>query len=471
MRNFLKATAGVVAVAATMFGARSASAAVSEANGVFFVHGTGDNTPPTSAASARQATGGSAVDTYWTGSALAAMAAAPQGGSWSYGAAGYQGAAQDAMTSWGVVADQLYDYYYSGNSGQIYNVAVVTHSNGSNPIRYLLAHPTAVTPKGRTASSVIAVIKQVTFLAGDNKGTPLADKVTSSGSLAAIGNSIYSLFGGSYNNAAVRQQIQANMTTYNGNGTFANGTTPGGVPTSAIYGSSVYALIFSGDANCGGYGTTTALKAAAVYGFGIGACSDGFIGCSSATAVGTVPYGGDDHGLNHNQSRRSCHGVAPKIAAQVHGGMGGTFAAIPADYTVSPAAQACNAAKDGWVGTTYYYGCTSTMKSDTNTDTDCLVSYGGDNGLVMPDNYASTAWSNATNYDNGGAGCSDSWAGDGHCDLCLVAKYGYDAANGGSGPDDCVNKGAGTTNSCYDLAFNGASGVNKIQYMWYTASH
>src|SRR4029079_12992307 len=131
--------------------------------------------------------------------------------------------------------------------------------------------------KGRVASSVIAVIKKVVFLAGDNKGTPLADKVTSSGTVASIGNSVLAFFGGaSWNNPAVNQQIQANMTTYNGNGTFALGTTPGGVPAVALYGSNVYAAVWSTDAWCGGYTLTTGLKAAQIYGWGsASAATDG----------------------------------------------------------------------------------------------------------------------------------------------------------------------------------------------------
>src|SRR5262249_3339292 len=96
-------------------------------------------------------------------------------------------------------------------------------------------------------------VKRVVMVAGDNAGTPLADKVTSSGSIASIGNSMLSFFGGSsWNNAAVHQQIQANMATYNGNGTFATNTnSPGGTSATVVYGSNVYAVVTSGDANCG----------------------------------------------------------------------------------------------------------------------------------------------------------------------------------------------------------------------------
>ena len=480
MRKHLKAVVAVGIAAGSLLGAKSALATPA-ADGVFYVHGTGDYTAPTSANTDAQASGGSAISDYWTASSLGSMATSPDGtGQWSYGVAGYYGSSQDAMTNWGSVADQLYQYYYNGNGGSIYNVSVVTHSNGSNPIRYLLAHPTAVTPGGVTASTIIGFISNVVFVAGDNQGTPLADDVTSSGSLANIGNDILSFFGGgSWNTPAVAQQIQANMTTYNGNGTFATGVTPGGVSTNYVYGSNVYAAIWSGDAWCGGYPTTVGLKAAQVYGWGSSsAATDGFIGTNSSTYVGTDPngYGGDDR-LNHNQSRRSCHGADSKIAAYVHSGLSGTFTAPPPDYIEPPAVQACDIATPGWItgtdlGSYYQWGCTSAMHTDTNTDNDCAAIYGSDNGYSIPVNYTAFGYSNNvyySPYDGTGSGCSNTWLGDGQCDLCLLAKYGYDAANGGTGPDDCVNQGTGTTTKCADILYS--SSLSKNVYSTITVTH
>ncbi|MGZ3424276.1 MAG: hypothetical protein ACXVEE_40825, partial [Polyangiales bacterium] len=344
-------------------------------------------------------------------------------------------------------------------------------------------------------------------------GTPLADKVTSSGSIASIGNSMLTFFGGSsWNNAAVRQQIQANMTTYNGNGTFATNSAPGAVSSTYIYGSNVYAVVTSGDASCGwdttkpdctascawydvvcgakkaacqtagaagGYAITAALAAAQLYGWGsTSAPTDGFIGTNSSTAFGSDPNGfGGDSRLNHNQSRRSCHGSDTRIAAHVHGAMGSTFGTIPPDYNVSPAAQACNATTQGWqtaspyAGNFYWYGCTSSMSSDSNTDFDCQSALGGDNGNVLPASQnpgTLSAYFN-TSYYSGSSGCSDTWLGDGECDLCLLAKYGYDAAPGSNAADDCVNYGTGHSNSCADLAYYDQAGA--IGYYSYTATH
>ncbi len=474
MRNHVRAMLTVGVAVSALVGVRTAQAAPSAADGIFFVHGTGDFTPPSSNNGFQSTNDGTAVTQYWTQSSLQSMATSPAGGSWSYGTAGYPGNSQNAQTVWGIVGDQLRSYYSTGNNVQIWKVAVVTHSNGSNPIRYLLAHPTAVTPNGYTAAYIMGFIPKIVFIAGDNKGTPLADKVTQSGSFASIANDVVSFFGGgSYNSASVVQQIQANMTTYNSNGTFATGATPGGISTNYVYGSGVNAGLFSSEAWCGGYIDSVGLKATQIYGWGSSsAATDGFIGTNSSTYVGTDPngYGGDSK-LNHNQSRRSCDGVNSKVAAYVHSGVGygqtstGTFTAPPTDYTEPPAVQACNVSTPGNIsgypsGSFYQYGCTSAMHTDANIDTDCLAVYGYDKytsgayQVSIPADFASTGYSNTSYYATGGAGCSDTWLGDGECDLCLLAKYGYDSAPGQTADDDCVNAGSGTHNTCADLFYD-----------------
>jgi hypothetical protein len=330
----------------------------------------------------------------------------------------------------------------------------------------------------------------VIFIAGDNAGTPLADKVTSAGSFASISNNVVSDFGfGNYNSPAVLQQVQATMTTYNGNGTFSTGTTPGGLSTEYVYGNNVYASAFSSDAWCGGYADTVGLKAAQLYGWGShNAATDGFIGVNSSTYVGTAGMSGDAR-LNHNQSRRSCHGVGTTIETLAHDALSGTFASIPPDYTIAPSAQACNATSQGWSGDYYWLGCTSAMRTDTNTDIDCYVSYGGDNGyidqwtgvnapnsvgLAESDGWNYTGYSGTSNYGNGGAGCSDTWLGDGQCDLCLLAKYGFDSASGTTEGDDCVNLGTGTTNTCADIAWYSSTkslSSGSYGYFTYSATH
>ena len=511
--------AAVLGAAATL-GFASVASATNGASGVFFVHGTGDHATPSNNHGFQTSNDGAAA-TYWNQGDLQKYVTSPVDSTqWSYGVAGYQGASQDAMTSWYTVAQQMYDYLTYGNYGAIRNLVVVTHSNGSNPIRYILAHPTwTFTPLAGGAavplSTLIAKMNRVIFIAGDNGGTPLADKVTSSGSAANIGNDILSFFGGSsWNNNAVRQQVQATMNTYNGNGTFAIGNAPGGVSTQYLYGTNVYAAVWSGDAWCGGYAQTVGLKAAQMYGWGSSsATTDGFIGTTPYTTNGTsisskmvgmngMPGAVGDTRLNHNQSRKSCHGFAPTVANNIHGAPGGNFVAPPPDYTIAPSAQACNATTSGWQsaapssGYNYWYGCTSAMHADTALDFDCYVAYGADgssaagfngtpdaNGRVVSDGFVSTPstpstnnkYANVYNYNNGGAGCSDTWLGDGECDLCLLAKYGYDSASGSAADDDCVAAAAGSSNRCADLAAYNSTGQTlsgaTLGYYSYSATH
>jgi hypothetical protein len=330
-------------------------------------------------------------------------------------------------------------------------------------------------------------VKRVVFLAADNTGTPLADKVTTAHSLANIGNAAQTFLGGaSFDNAAVHQQIQANMATYNSNGTFATGTSPGGLSTYFLYGSNVYAAIWSSDAWCAGYTTTTALRAAQLYGWGSTTApytSDGVVGWNtyygdlahySPKYVGTngMPGGSGDQRLNHSQIVHGCHGIAGTLTSTIHGAMSGAFS-VPNDYTISPAAQACNGTVRRWIsnapynGETFYYGCTSSMQTDANTDPDCQIAYGGDNGnnltfnngyssnvtVTNPDGTTETqgvpvtdAYSTSWYSNSSLVNCSDSWLGDGQCDMCLIAKYGFDAKPGTNNADDCVvHSGIGTS--------------------------
>ena len=494
MRESTKFALAVAAVASLAI--PKAAWATDGSHGVFFVHGTGDQSRPSSN-HGFQATNDGATSAYWTQSALQSFVTSPDGtGQWSYGVAGYQGGTYAAYdpNSWGVIGDQLWDYYMYGNAGAVYHVVVVTHSNGSNPIRYMMAHPGSTTPGGVSVSSILGVISRAIFIAGDNMGTPLADKVTSSGSLANIANDIVSFFGGgSYANAAVQAQVQANMHTYNTNGTFATGSSPGGISTQYLYGTGVNATLWSSEAWCGGYAQSVGLKAAQVYGWGSSsATTDGFIGSvnysmtdgagatqtisSKLVGVNGMPGSVGDTRLNHNQSRRNCDGFASTVANNIRGAMSGTFTATPPDYTLSPGQYACDmidvhnfslgtdSSNNVW--TSHNYGCSASQQaSNTTVWRDCLTGYGNNAGLVMPTDYANSqvAYSQAANYThqvttgNGTYGttatsaCPDTWLGDGKCDMCLLAKYGYDSQSGQTADDDCVTAAPGHTNICYDV--------------------
>jgi hypothetical protein len=470
MRNLAKTAAAMVAAVGVLAAARSASAA----NGVAFIHGTGDYTQAT------------AVSSYWTQSSLDTM----RGGR-KYVVAGYQGASQDAKTSFPTIASQVASFInangiaYGTNAGLV----LVTHSNGVNPTRYIISHASY----NSDTQTVWNVTQKVVAIAGSMKGTPLADSVTNGGTFASFANSITSFFGSDWSKPAVWLQRTDRMATANANGDFglcpatnggARNTSFSSTSLDTVVGSDVYAAVWSSDAYCGGYSMTAGLKAAKVYAFGYSACADGFIGCDSADYFGTNKVW--DARINHNQSRRSCHGSGAAVLSDINATIG---YAIPADYAIAPGAQACNATTQGWQsaapfsGYNYWYGCTSAMKGDANTDVDCFAAYGGDNGLVAPTNFTSTGYSNSAYY-SGGSVCPDSWRGDGECDLCMLAKYGYDAKDGATGADDCVNaagddgvvrSGTGKTNKCADLAYYNSTAQSfsggAIGYYSYTATH
>jgi hypothetical protein len=508
MRRGLKTllVTGVAASGALL--AATASATAPTADGVFFVHGTGNYNPPTETCSPNcssylNPTSGTAISGYWTQSSINSMIADPSGaGNWNYGVAGYAGATNNAQTSYATIATQLLGFYHS--YGPLLNIVVVTHSNGSNPVRYLMAHPTAIITdpeygnvcagylvggtctSGHYVGTYSGIIKKAVFIAGDDAGTPLADDVVKLGNFTGISNTIVNdVFGpgATASTGAIPQQVQATMTTYNGNGTFAvNSNLP--EAANIIYGSGVNANIFSSEAYCGGYLDSAGLYATALIGWGSSSGTDGFIGTNSSTYVGTDPngYGGDSR-LNHNQSRRSCDGVNSHITSYIHSTLSGAFTAPPADYTEPAAVQACgvfttpawypdnNGNPNQW----YIYGCTPAMHQDTNVDIDCEAVYGTDdwNGtnytVTIPFDYAETGYSNTTYYDDGATGCSDSWLGDGQCDLCLLAKYGYDTASGSTGNDDCYNAGTGSQSVCADLVYSEAASA--IVYASITVTH
>ncbi|HSP79484.1 MAG TPA: hypothetical protein VLQ93_13190, partial [Myxococcaceae bacterium] len=367
-----------------------------------------------------------------------------------------------SQCSWGSIVDQIVPW---ANANGITSYTVITHSNGSSPLRYMLGHSGAVSAQGYTVNQVTSTISQVIFSAPDLKGTPLADKVTTSGSFLNIANSIVEFFGGgSYNNPAVVQQRTDNMSVFNSNGTFAGGylaTTVGGKPAYTVRGNKVYANIFSSDAHCGGYLYTVGLKAAALLGWGsFNAGTDGFIGNDSSGYLGRIII--DDSRLNHHQSRRSCHNSGNIIARQV------ANAPIPppAEQTWDPetnmdaAALACNNYYSGYAtdfmtgNTVWKYGCTPEQVNNGYMEPDCLIAYGQSSGYKIPSTASWNPFLDPYYYPTWSQVCPDSWQGDGICDACLVAKYGFDATTGSTGSDDCVQAPPGGYNWCGSLAWD-----------------
>ncbi|WP_224365550.1 hypothetical protein [Hyalangium versicolor] len=432
------------AACALLLGAGGAAQA---ATGVVFVHGTGDQSVS------------SATTGYWTQSSIDTMRNGQP-----YLIIGYPGAtcAGFSQCSWGPIVDQIVPWM---NANNITSFTVITHSNGSSPVRYMLGHTGAVSANGNTVNTVVSRISQVIFMAPDLTGTPLANKVTTSGSFLNIANSIVEFFGGgSYNNPAVVQQRTDNMSVYNSNGTFAGGqgaTTVGGKPISVVRGNRVYANLFSSDAYCGGYLYSIGLKAAALLGWGsFNASTDGFIGTESSGYFGNIII--DDGRLNHHQSRRSCHNsgnlVAQKVAnAPIPPPSSQTYAP---ETNVAAAGLACNNYYSGYATdfmnghTVWKYGCSSSMLTNGYAEPDCLISYGYSSSYKVPSTASWNPYLNAAYYPAWTEVCPDSWQGDGICDACLVAKYGFDATTGSSGANDCVQAPPGGSNWCGDLAYD-----------------
>ncbi|WP_224245005.1 hypothetical protein [Hyalangium gracile] len=423
------------------------------ADGVVFVHGTGDQTPS------------SATSGYWTQSSIDTMRNGRP-----YLIIGYPGAtcAGFSQCSWGPIVDQIVPWM---NTNNITRFTVITHSNGSSPLRYMLGHTGAVSPNGNVVNTVTSRISQVIFMAPDLAGTPLANQVTTSGSFLNIANSVVEFFGGgSYNNPAVVQQRTDNMRVYNSNGTFAGGqgaTTVGGKPISVVRGNRVYANLFSSDAHCGGYFYTIGLKAAALLGWGsFNAGTDGFIGNDSSGYFGNIII--DDGRLNHHQSRRSCHNsgnlVAQKVAsAPIPPPSSQTYAP---ETNVQGAGLACNNYYSGYATdfmtnhTVWKYGCSSSMLTNGYPEPDCLISYGYSSSYRVPSTESWNPFLNPAYYPTWSQVCPDSWHGDGVCDACLVAKYGFDATTGSAGANDCVKAPPGGSNWCGDLAYDTYWGVH-----------
>jgi hypothetical protein len=430
--------------------------------GVVFIHGTGDQSVS------------SATTGYWTQSALTTMS-----NGLPYLVVGYPGAtcAGFSQCSWGSIVDQIVPWV---SAKGITSFTVITHSNGSSPVRYMLGHTGAVSAQGNVVGNVTSKISQVIFSAPDLTGTPLADKVTTSGSFLNIANSVVEFFGGgSYNNPAVVQQRSDNMSVYNANGTFAGArgaTSVGGKPISVVRGNKVYANLFSSDAHCGGYLYSVGLKAAALLGWGSwNASTDGFIGADSSGYFGNIII--DDGRLNHHQSRRGCHNSGSLIAKKV------ANAPIPApaqqtwepETNVLAAGQACNNYYSGYAydymtgNTVWKYGCTSSDLTNGYPEPDCLVAYGYASSYRIPSTASWNPYLNPANYSTWSEVCPDSWHGDGICDACLVAKYGFDAAVGSTGSNDCVQAPPGGSNFCGALSWDYS--LNRENYSVVEALH
>lgn len=427
MSKLLQSILAVGIAAGSLMVAKAASADM----GVAFVHGTSNQSVY------------SATNEYWTQGSIDRH----RGGR-PYVVVGYSGADCDATMecSWGSVADQINNWLAANPN--VTDLVIITHSNGINPVRYMLAHATA----RASALNVKGKTRKVIAEAGSMRGTPLANKVFQLMSNSFVGWIVKPLVG-DYGKAAVRLQQTFEMDAANANGTFG-GTpnyggvyyTTSGIPLETIAGTGVNAKFWSKDAYCEGYGYQVALWALTAVGF-ISSYSDGFIEVGSATYMGANHYA---QVVSHHQNRRHCKGVADAAAARVAGTATGP---IPADQVESATSAACNATTRtiGSSSQIQFYGCVGDMTYNGKTDHDCVIAYGQDNGVQAISGYTSTRYA-AFN-------CPDSWKGDGVCDLCIVAKYGADARDGENGADDCAWQ-PGQNKYCSDVAYDKCASTN-----------
>jgi hypothetical protein len=453
MSKLLKTLVSVTVAGVALFGARSAMAA-SAAHGVAFVHGTGDQYGAQTCSGSGTSwacVAGTGVSGYWGQGEVDSI----RGGR-PYVVTGQHGG---TMTPWAnpspyknsgsetttgsayEVASQINRFLAGadgvyGNADDVTDLVVVTHSGGSNVIRYITQHPTI----NSDFAHVQARLRKIIAVAPPSRGTYLADRVfANDGSLVTLaGSALASLMGFKDDGTKFIQTTE--MATYNQDSAKLVNTssTQGGVPFYntgglaspatckgvKIFGKCIGVIWSSlGPSYCDSTAMSIGLSAlhnAFLYANDAGTarnnCSDGFISCASAQAIGTAFH--YDVNQDHNQSRRQCNGEDSAIAAQVSSAMTG-FDNNPAGYDTSK------------VAVTQWDSCGFNKYASV---------YNGSTKIGYT------------------AGCANSDLGDGWCDWDCVALYGHDAAptwdstgklvTAWGAADDCANS-SNTTNANY----------------------
>lgn len=200
----------------------------------------------------------------------------------------------------GCLAGQLMDFI---DSRGITQLAVITHSNGGNVMRWILSNPTY----DSRYPTIIGRVRDVIALAPSSAGTPLADAVIHGNTFET---SLGWLLG--YSSDAVRQQQVGHMAIHNAQNLYGTAGRPAlPRPFRAVVGSDVESAIWDSDSYCGGYAANVGLEFTQNW---LSSCSDGFLECSSQRAAGTLWFTDKDRTrgaepLSHNQSRRECFGL------------------------------------------------------------------------------------------------------------------------------------------------------------------
>ncbi len=220
----------------------------------------------------------------------------------------------------------------ANTADDITDLYVVTHSGGSNVIRYILQQHSASADFG----AVHAASRRVLTIAPPTHGTYLANWVFTRGTLGNVAQKLSVALGGSLYDGDGTFFIQTStMDLFNKDAARFGGISKdvAGVPFHVAAGTYPHAQLGDDDSKCAGYEQTLGLQflhetylTATDTGTYRDGCSDGFITCQSAMALaegdasrilfGRGPGGkiiGKTEHRAHNQSRRDCDGIGTEV--------------------------------------------------------------------------------------------------------------------------------------------------------------
>lgn len=223
----------------------------------------------------------------------------------------------------------------AGNADDVPSVVVVTHSGGSNVLRYILAQYT----KSSDFTRVQKATRKAIMVAAPSHGTYLANYMFTQGTLGNTVGTLASLFGSDFYDDDGVYFIQTDqMDAHNADRAklVSLDRDISGVPTFMAGGVTTHYDPFDSDGSgtkCGGGNEAAALALLdtdflsdndpSTY---RDACDDGFISCQSAMAMaggdpsrilfGRLPDGttkGHDGARDHNQSRKNCDDIPKEL--------------------------------------------------------------------------------------------------------------------------------------------------------------
>ena len=478
MRQVLKSLTAVAFSVAALLGAKSAAAA---AGGVVFIHGTGDYTGTyscTGSGSSTACTVPAAVTGYWNTGEINSVrngrpyavvgfnggTCAPWAKGGEYGVSDPEGFTGNCSLPSGegnadVIAAQINTFLTTSGVSEI---AIVTHSGGSNYARYILQNYT----KSTNFTNVKNKTKRVISIAGCTDGTYLANEAVGGGITSFVANIA------GYGGEGVAFIQTSHMTAYNGASSFFAGVnnpiqgvnvySTGGLSGSTCYGVTIFGVCIGiTGPTLGGSSCDSALDDAGLLLLHTlylntndsstyrNSCSDGFISCQGSQALGkTFGYAEKQ---DHNQSRRQCNGLDVEVRNEVAGSAQGFVESQWPAAEVDPVqVDAC--------GFSQYAQVTNSSGN----------SRGGGGSTV--------GWTE---------GCQPSNLGNGQCDWDCVALYGHDATPTWAGTaghsvvtawgstDDCSNSAnpANTSNTYDGVTYVDSSNNPFGDYGTYTDNH